>query len=199
VADARGKLARLAGRLNATGLPRLVLMTDDERLPDPRAAAIGLPHGSLVVLRAKERTRRLELAAMLAGIARKRELLLLIAGDPELATRLGADGVHFPESRANLVAHWRALRPRWLITASAHSLDAVARSQHLGADAVFLSPVFPTKSHPDRKALSPVRVRLMSGLVRVPIYVLGGIDAGSARRLAGGKFAGFAAIGALAD
>jgi thiamine-phosphate pyrophosphorylase len=198
VADARGKLARLASRLNEGELPPLVLMTDDDRLPDPCGAAHRLPQGSLIVLRAKTRRHREELAGALARIARTQRLFLSIADDPELAARLGADGVHFPETRAGALFGWRARRPEWFVTVSAHSLHAAARAQTLGADAVFLSPVFATKSHPERRALTPLRLRLMTHQLRVPLYALGGIDADTIRQLGGAKLAGVAAIGALA-
>jgi thiamine-phosphate pyrophosphorylase len=196
VTEAGRTLARQAFRLNASPLPPLVLMTDDERLPDPCAAARQLPSGSLIVLRARKRTRRRELAHLLAGIAMERGLFLVIADDPQLA--YGADGVHFPERRAGEISYWRARRPDWFLTSSAHSLSAVLRAARFGADAVFLSPVFPTKSHPDRAVLTPIRLRLMAQLAPVPIYALGGIDTGNVLRLAGAGLAGFAAIGALA-
>ncbi|MGB8364576.1 MAG: thiamine phosphate synthase [Rhizomicrobium sp.] len=179
-------------------MPPLVLMTDDERLPDPVAAALALPRGSLVVVRARDGARRRELAGRLAKIARTRRLVLLVADDPELAMRVGADGVHFPEGRAGKIAAWHARRPSWLVTAAAHSLGAAVRAAHCGADAVFLSPILATKSHRGCAALTPVRLRLIARLIPVPLYALGGIDAHSALLLTGAKLAGLAAIGALA-
>ena len=49
---ARTQLARAADTLRRSALsplPSLVLMTDDARLRDPRAAILALPRGSLVV------------------------------------------------------------------------------------------------------------------------------------------------------
>jgi len=117
---------------------------------------------------------------------------VLVAGDPLLAVRLGADGIHLSEARAREAAHWRARFPTMFITSAAHSLRAAMRGH---ADALFLSPVFATRSHPGREALSPARANLIAQKARVPVYALGGIDARNARRLKG--FAGIAAIGAL--
>ena len=194
-ANERGTLARVALRLNAGNLPPLVLMTDDERLPDPCAAARALPRGSLVVLRARDKCRRQALAVALARIARARSLFLLIAGDPELAQ--SADGAHFPEAQMGAIATWRARRPDWFLTTSAHSLTAVQRAASFGADAVFVSPVFPTASHPGRPALTPIRLRRMAQDARVPVYALGGINARNALELLGARLAGIAAIGGL--
>jgi thiamine-phosphate pyrophosphorylase len=111
---------------------------------------------------------------------------------------MGAHGVHFPETKVALAAHWRGKRPRWLITCSAHSLASCARASRFGVDAVFLAPVYATRSHPGRSFLGPLRVRMIAKHVPAPIYALGGIDARSAKRLADAPLAGLAAIGALA-
>ena len=93
------------------------------------------------------------------------------------------------------VAHWRARFPLLLITISAHSMRALLRAQSLPVDAVFLSPVFATRSHPERISLTPVRANLAAKQMRKPLYALGGIDVRNAALLHG--FAGLAAIGAL--
>lgn len=167
-------------------------MTDDERLADARAAARALPRGAMVVVRARNPKKRAALARELLAVARRRGLFVLIADDPALAARVGADGVHLPQARAREAAQWRARFPRWIITAAAHGVPCSAA--HL--DALMLSAVFPTGSHPGRKALSPVRANLIAARLSVPVYALGGIDARNAARLHG--FAGIAAIGALA-
>ena len=175
---ARARLARAAGQL--------VLMTDDARLADPLAAARALPKGSMVVVRSRTRLEPLARALL------KTRCIVLIAGDPLLAVRLGAHGFHLPQARAGEAAYWRARFPGMVITASAHSLRALSRDH---VDAIFLSPVFPTESHPERPALTAVRANLMARQVKVPVYALGGIDARNAARLSG--FSGIAAIGAL--
>src|SRR5262249_52958540 len=132
----RAKLARGARNHNS-GI--LALLTDDVRLPDPHAAARALPKASLVIVRARDAKRRAQLARSLLALARARGLLLLVADDPILAGRIGAHGIHLPDARAREAAHWRARFPRWFITAAAHSLRAISRSD--AADAVLLSPV----------------------------------------------------------
>jgi thiamine-phosphate pyrophosphorylase len=195
---ARAKLARAAAALNArsgSALPALVLMTDDERLPDPLAAARALPRGSMVILRARQRSHRAKLAVDLRRITRAAGSRLLIANDADLAGRVGADGLHLSEAEATQAARWRALRPHWIITAAAHS----ARTTCLPAlDAVFLSPVFATQSHSGATPLGAGRLRFIALQSPRPVYALGGIDGASAQRLAGARLAGLAAVGALA-
>jgi thiamine-phosphate pyrophosphorylase len=195
---ARRKLASSAAHLNARSpyagrLPSLVLMTDDDRLPDPIAAARALPPGATVVVRSRDAARRMLLAREIMVIARTRALIVLIANDPRLAAQCGADGLHLSQAQAHLAAHWRALRPRWFISVAVHDMRAAAMCK--SADALFLSPIFPTLSHPQALALTPVRANRMAHALRVPVYALGGVTARNARLLHG--FAGIAAIGAL--
>jgi len=179
------KLARAAARLNA-GL--LALMTDDERLPDPVRAARALPKGSLVIIRARDAKRRHALAEALC--AETDGLILLAADDPVLAEAL--HGLHLPEARAHEAAHWRAVRPGWVITVAAHSARALYAPY---ADAALLSPVFATRSHLEARALTPVRARMMARNARVPVLALGGVNERNAALLAG--FSGIAAIQSL--
>ncbi len=172
-------------------LPSLVLMTDDERLADPPAAARALPRGSMVVVRARDLRRRAELGEAMTAISRARGLIVLVADDPALAAWLGADGLHLPQRRAREAAYWRARHPRWIISAACHA----ARAASTQLDLVFLSPVFATASHPGRAAFGAVRANLVARAMSVPVYALGGIDARNAGRLHG--FAGIAAVGAL--
>lgn len=198
---ARLQLARAARQLKASeksALPGLVLLTDDERMTDPLASVSALPRGSLVVLRTRDRARRIELACSVSKLARTRGLRWIIADDPALAAKLGAHGAHFPEQKLALAARWRVRRPNWMLFCAAHSLHACTRAARIGADAVFLAPVFATMSHSGLGCIGPLRLRSITNLLDMPIYALGGVDSHTAKRLAGAHLAGLAAIGALA-
>jgi thiamine-phosphate pyrophosphorylase len=204
-----GKLARHAAHLNDARWPRrepffelaskkmrsgrnshfpLMLVTDDSGR-DWAAAARVLPRGSVVLVRARQAAPR---AALFESLRCFTYLSLLIADDPDLA--LQADGLHLPERRAREAAHWRARRPGWIITAAAHSLRAIIAARDV--DAVLLSPVFPTKSHPGAPALGPVRAAFIAAAASVPVYAMGGVTARNAGLLAP-AFSGIAAIGAF--
>ncbi|HKU65724.1 MAG TPA: thiamine phosphate synthase [Rhizomicrobium sp.] len=179
-------LLRSAARLNAD-MP-LVLMTDDRKADWARAVR-ALPPGSVVVVRAREAKQRHALARQLSGLA-----TLLIADDPRLAAQCGAAGLHLPQLRLHEAAHWRARFPHWIITASAHSLRALMGAHYL--DAVFLSPVFATASHPGVPPLTPVRAAFIAAQAPVPVYALGGVTPRNAGLLAP-AFSGIAAISSL--
>ena len=163
-------------------------MTDD-RDTDWVCAAGALPQGSVVVIRATDSNARAQLFEKLRAI---RHLRLMVAGDAKLAAE--ADGLHLPEARLKQASYWRARYPHWIITAAVHSLAALLNVRE--ADAVFLSPVFATASHPGARPLSPARAAFIASASRIPVYALGGVDGRNASRLPP-AFSGIAAISGL--
>jgi thiamine-phosphate pyrophosphorylase len=168
-----------AARRRRPRLPVLWLFTDGRRLPDPRPAVARLPRGLAgVVLRHDGEPGRAALGRDLARLCRARRLVLVVAGDIRLAARLHA-GVHLRSGRWPGPCRRRGA----LVTSSAHGLPDLRRARQAGAALAFLSPVFPTLSHPGTRALGAVR---WSGLARrspVPVAALGGVDGGNVRRL----------------
>jgi thiamine-phosphate pyrophosphorylase len=152
-----------------------------------------------VILREEMPERRSALARRLAPVCRSRRLTLLIANDPRLALITGSAGVHWSEAalKRRGRAAGRRPKPGWLMTAAAHSPAAVQRAAQAGVDAVILSPVFATMSHPGGAALGPLRFARFVRFAPLPVFALGGLTGAGARRLRHSGTAGFAAIGAL--
>ena len=200
-----GNLANAAARLQAktrigfrAQLPTLWLMTDAQRLPDPRMAIMRLPRGSGVILRHTDAKARQALARAIRPLCRARGLVYLIAQDWRLAAAVGADGVHLPERGVAAGALlWRRQR-KALLTMSAHSARAALRATRLGADAIVLAPVFATASHPAARTLGPLRLAALARASARPVIALGGISDANVNRLAHTNVHGFAAIGGLA-
>ena len=65
--------------------------------------------------------------------------------------------------------------------ATAHDMAELGLAARLGADAVLLSPVFPTRTHPGGAVLGPVRFRLLAQQSRLQVIALGGMTAEHAR------------------
>ena len=200
----RVTLTERALRLNWTSgrwdLPALIVMSDEQRLPDPLAdpttAAGRLPPGAAVLVRHSDPQARRDLAERLAPVCRARGLILFVSDDMALAETCGADGLHLPERTAASAAAM-LIRRRWrgLLTAAAHDPRAIARAHLIGADAALVSPVFATPSHPGQPGVGPLRFLTWARVARVPVYALGGITAASAGRLRDGNVVGLAGIG----
>jgi thiamine-phosphate pyrophosphorylase len=195
----REVLRRIAARLTAVRkpcrVPSLILLTDDSRDADWTEAVAALPASSAVIVRARDAKRREELARALLKLARPRRISVFVAADPELAIRLRADGVHWPEKLSARACGMKRAFPNLAMTLSAHGSQGLRRAHELRADAALLSPVFPTYSHASQTALGPVRWGLMRGSSRVPVLALGGIESKTASRLFGLKPDGVAMIG----
>ena len=66
-----------------------------------------------------------------------------------------------------------------------HSLGELAAARRARADAVLLSSVFPTRSHPGAAGVGPLRWLLLARRSAVPVIALGGMTHRRARRLPG--------------
>lgn len=166
-------------------LPRIWLMTD-ERMGDRLWDALdSLPRGGGVVFRhySLPLKKRRALFVRIALYARRRGLVLVVAGNDRLGR---ADGVHNQPRRGAGVA-----------TRSVHSQRELVVATRHGADLVFASPVFATRSHPKADALGPVRLAAMIRSSQIPVVALGGMDANRFRRLRGLGLHGWAGIDAF--
>lgn len=196
-------LADLAFILNLRStrrtLPPLLLLTDDQRGPDPLTAIAALPRGSGVVFRSQAlKSTQAEKARALARLCRRRGLVFLVAADWRLAATVRADGLHLPEKQARVGVLAPAklwLQRGKLLTVAAHSPAALARAARLGANAALLSPVFPTESHPGGASIGPVRFSAWSRAAAVATYALGGVRQGNSRRLVDSGAIGVATVG----
>ena len=177
-------------------LPKIIFITDEKRLKDPIPIVRLLPGGSAIIFRHYHDPDRNEMAKSLIKETRGRHIKVLIASDVRLALKVGAHGVHIPESMAkNSTRVWqRWFKPNWLITASAHSPKALFRARQLGADAALLSPVFSTISHPDSKPIGIIRFSSWSRKSNLAIFALGGVTHNNIQRLKNSKIQGLAGI-----
>ena len=128
----------------------------------------------LLQLREKEQTPD-ALAQLAAGViarARAHGARVLVNGEPSLAERLGADGVHL--AARNLMA-LRARPPLNLVGASCHDAAELERAAAIGADFVALGPVLATPSHPGVATLGWQKFAELIRDYPLPVYALGGL------------------------
>lgn len=62
------------------------------------------------------------------------------------------------------------------VIAACHLLQDVEKANMLGCDAILLSPVQPTATHPDQAALGWEKFNLMTRQAHMPVYALGGVQ-----------------------
>jgi thiamine-phosphate pyrophosphorylase len=159
--------------------PDLWLLSDERNDAALERALRRLPRGSGFIYRHYHLPDHERVARWfdLLRIARARGHVAILADSSLTAREWGADGVYGAP---------RALYPAsgdLLMLATAHNLAEIGLANRLRADAVLLSPVFPTRSHPAATALGPLRFRLLASHARMPVIALGGMTGRTARRL----------------
>ncbi|MBS0473680.1 MAG: thiamine phosphate synthase [Proteobacteria bacterium] len=182
-----GAMARLKPPSPSKVRTKVWIISDARNDAGLERALAKLPRGSGLIFRhyhlsAIERRARF---AALARLARRYGHVVALAGDARTARRWGADLAY---GSPDALAGGPAL-PR-LVTV--HSLHELARARR--ADAVLLSPVFATRSHPGARALGPLRFLLIAAHASAPVIALGGMNARAAHRL---KWPNWAAIDAF--
>lgn len=174
-------------------VPTLWLMTD-ERLSDGAllAAAARLPKGRAGIILRHYRIDPVERRALfeaLRRIARRRRLMLLLAGSARDAAAWRADGAHGRDRR-------RAPRPL-IHSAPVHNTQEAQAARR--ADLCFVSPLFRTRSHPGAPALGRARFAAIACLIDAPVMALGGVRPAHRHMLRGIGASGWGAIDGLTN
>ena len=155
-------------------------------MPDLVPIVARLPQGLCgVVFRHDQVAGRAEMIQAVWRVCRNRRLMMVIAGAGPWPPGTGR---HLRGGFGRSAAQFN--------TASAHSAAELVRAARIGANLAFLSPVFPTTSHPDALTLGPLRLMAMMRIARCSVAALGGIDGATARRLPR-RIGAIGAIGAL--
>jgi thiamine-phosphate pyrophosphorylase len=168
-------------------LPRLWLMTDERQGDALLDIIVRLPQGSGIVFRHYRLPpiERWALFGQVRAAARLGRHMLLLSGSGAAAKTWGADGSHGRGPGEGLRS------------APAHNYREIRAAERAGADLIFLSPLYPTRSHPGGPTLGPARFGSLCRRTRLPVVALGGVN----RSRAGGLIArgayGWAGIDAL--
>lgn len=163
-------------------IPDLWLLSDARNDGGLEDALARLPRGSGFVFRhyhmeAQDRAARFE---KLGDVARAHGHRVLLSADPSLARAWGADGVYGAMDRIGEVT----VGPDTLLRfATAHNAREIAVANAARADAVFVSPVFPTRSHPGGAVLGSEGFHMLARLANMPVIALGGMTFERAREL----------------
>jgi len=165
-------------------LPRLWLMTDERQGDGLLDAVARLPEGAGIVFRhySLAEVARRDLFERVRAAAPGR---VLLAGPAAQAVAWGADG-----------SHGRG-RGEGLRSAPVHDHAQIRAAERDGAALLFLSPVYPTASHPGARTLGLARFAWLARRTTLPVIALGGMNAARGRRLASFGAYGWAGIDAF--
>ena len=160
-------------------LPRLWLLSDqrNDAVLDARLSEFREPVGFVYRHYHLPPEQRLARFDTLAAIARRHGHLVILSNSTLTAREWGADGVY----GAPLAIY--PTRDDLITVATVHNMREIAQANRIEADAVMLSPVYPTRSHPGGTVLGPTRFRALARYAHMPVIALGGMTKKSARHL----------------
>jgi 8-oxo-dGTP diphosphatase len=157
----------------------------------------------LVRLRAGhlDRSAYTDLAQQVQTLCHDVQASLLLSGDDvgfvaDSVTAVGADGLHL-SSRQLLGLSQRPVADDVWLAASCHDSREIEQACALGVDFITVSPLLPTRSHPQARPLGWAQFQSLVEQASMPVYGLGGLNAAHIERVwrCGGQ--GIAAISSL--
>jgi thiamine-phosphate diphosphorylase len=153
-----------------------------------------IPHGVLVAAAVERavpviqlREKRLPdrelvtLARAVVRATRGTETLFIVNDRPDLASEVGADGVHVGRGDADARAARAAVGPGAIVGVSANTPGEVEAAARAGADYVGVGPIYATATKPDARApIGTDGLRGVAGACGLLTVAIGGITRASA-------------------
>ena len=173
------------------------------RFPNIEETIRKLPTESAIIFREYNLSeqKRQELAVKIQKICKKFNHKLIIGKDFNLAKKIRADGYHFSDQDfANIKSHdsslinYKKTRRNFITSLACHDLNCTKKAEKTNVDLIFLSPIFPTKSHPNAKTKGLFDLVRASNLTSNPVFALGGINEQNLKQVEKLNIAGFAGI-----
>lgn len=165
--------------LSALSLPPVYAITNLQEMgeaPFFKALALQLAKGLKLI---QVREKQLSPDALIAfsdkviALARLYGARVLMNADLDDVIKAGADGMHLNSiALMNLSEKPHGL----LVAASCHNAQEMAKSVQLNLDFVMLSPVLPTRSHPEVKEMGWEAFVKIKQDYPLPVYALGGMQ-----------------------
>jgi thiamine-phosphate pyrophosphorylase len=167
-----------------------ILLTDQQKLPDPSKIISKLPAFSIVILRYVPS----KLLQHIYNLCKVKKIYLFLAYDYKDSKSIKLDGVHVKEQNLYHAIAKLGNRKPLLLSAACHNFRSAMQAQKLGYDFILYSPIFKTSSHINSTFLGLTKFRLQTKFLNIPIIALGGISKYNIKQLKTLTIKGFAAI-----
>ena len=142
----------------------------------------------------------LRAGAVFRALCDEHGALFWVNDRPDLALRMGADGVHVGQDDLAVPAAREAGRGELLVGLSTHAPAELEAGIAAGADQLSVGPVWETPTKPGRPAAGLGYVRHAAARrPPVPWFAIGGIDAGNVRQVADAGAERVVAVRAIRD
>ena len=182
--------------------PKLLVITDRAQMkPGWELALLAACQGGArwFCLREKDAPPREQLD-LYRRAARRTEAFraqLFLTGRADLARAAHADGLHLPESEISVADARLSLGFHTPMGRSVHDLEGAKTAAAEGADYLLFGTLWPTPSHPGQSGAGLDALGAVCESVSVPVFAVGGVNAGNAAQCLDAGAAGVALISGL--
>jgi thiamine-phosphate pyrophosphorylase len=143
---------------------------------------------------------RIEVTKTLRELCHRHHAPLVVNDDPQLARRVGADGVHIGRDDPSPRIARSLLGPEALVGATVYGKPGEeAAAEAAGADYLGVGPFFPSPTKPDEPEMPLHVLDAVVHRAGLPVFAIGGIDAERAGLLARHGVAGVAVVSAIME
>lgn len=171
---------------------RLYLITPprlDDLAAFGRTLAHALDAGDVAALQVRLKDQPDDIIAaavdVIAPIAQARDVALIMNDRPDLAVRLGCDGVHIGQTDASYAEARRIVGKDRMVGVTCHDSRHLAmEAAEAGADYVAFGAFFPTTTKDAPTRAEPEILTIWQEVMEVPCVAIGGITSANARGLA---------------
>jgi len=168
-------------------IPYIWLLTDSIKTKTPLDTSKKLPTNSGILIRSYKTKNKEKIIKNIINLKKRKLHTVLVAGKHK--NHSNVDGVHLPSwLNSSFFINKK------LISMSAHGARDIRKSINIKADIIFISPVFDTTSHKEKKSLGVIKLGLMAKLYKKPVIALGGINNNNISLLKGLPIFGCAGI-----
>ena len=124
-------------------------------------------------------------ADVISPIAQSRAVALIMNDRPDLAARLGCDGVHIGQSDASYAEARRLVGPDRMVGVTCHDSRHLAmEAAEAGADYVAFGAFYPTATKAAPTRADPEILSIWQETMAIPCVAIGGITVDTAREMA---------------
>lgn len=109
-------------------------------------------------------------------VTRDHGIPLIINDHPEIAARIGSEGVHVGQDDDSVARARQIVGPGVIVGKSTHSLAQALAAQAEGADYIGFGPLYATGTKPDYIPVGLHDIAEVHRQVQVPIFCIGGVN-----------------------
>lgn len=136
-------------------------------------------------------------ALQIQKLCRKYKIPFIINDNVEIASKIGADGVHVGQSDMKAKNVRAILGADKIIGVSVQTVEQALLAEKEGADYLGVGAVFPTGSKADAEDVSIDTLKEISNAVNIPVVAIGGIGMDNVSKLENSGISGIAVISAI--